>query len=148
MANKKIWNQLDLTELSISKQDLDYLCGSGLDVGNFGIIEIYSEFEKNEGVVLGYDSDVQIVCLENGEGIFSLEEGKRRFVNSSVKQFSLTIRSFLKYCELVEYAENDEDALNIVNSTINEMKKIDEEAWSDENNYWPIVGQQMIEGNL
>lgn len=148
MTDKKIWEKLDIESLGLQDKDIKYLCEHGLEVGNFGCVDVYPEFEFNKGIVLGYDSDVPLVCSENGDGIFSLEEGVNRFVNTSVERFYLTIKRFKLYCEQVEDVDDEEEALKIVNSTISDMKDIDEPAWSNDTNYWPIIGQQMIEGNL
>jgi len=148
MMENKRWNKEDISYFNFQVKDLEYLCGNGLEVGNFCVINIEQKFENDKGVILGYDGDVPIVCSENGDGVFSFEEGKKRFVNSSVEQFVLSINQFRKYCELVEDIEDEDEALAIVNSIINGMKKIDEHAWFKDANYWSIVGQQMIEGNL
>lgn len=148
MKNKKLWKKSDLISLGIQEKDIEYLSVNGIEVGSFGCIEVYPEFENNKGIVLGYDSDIPIVCYTDGDGIYSIEEELKRFVNSSVEQFVLTINKFSLYCKLVEGVEDEEEALSIVNSTINEMKKVDAQAWFNEINYWPIIGQQMIEGNL
>lgn len=147
MANIKLWKRSDMENLRLQDKDIEYLSKKGIRTGDYGYLEVYPEFEFNKGIVLAYDSDVPIVCSENGNGIFSLEESGDRFVNSSVEYFILTFEKFKLYCQKVESME-DEEALQIVNSTIYEMKEIDDKAWSDISNYWPIISQQMIEGNL
>ncbi len=52
------------------------------------------------------------------------------------------------YCEQVEDVDDEDEALQIVNSATSDMKDVDPLAWSSANNYWPIMGQQMLEGNL
>jgi hypothetical protein len=148
MADKKIWKKIDIESLSLHDSDKKYLSVHGLEIGDFGCVHVYPEFEFNKGIVLGYDGDVPIICSENGDGIFLHEVEKDRFVNTSAKQFALSINRFKLYCEQVEGIDDEEAALQIVNSAISGMKEIDELAWLDENNYWPVVGQQMIEGNL
>ena len=148
MAKYKNWKKKDIEGLAVKDKDIEYLTVHGLELGNFGCVEIYPEFEYNKGIVLGYDNDFPFVCSENGDGVFLLEEYVNRFVNIGVEQFFKTIKRFKLYCSQVEDIDNEEEALQIVNSAISDMKEIDEFAWSNDNNYWPIIGQQMIEGNL
>lgn len=149
MNEKKIWQVTDLKNVDLSDQDLEFLCNEGLEVGTFGSIVIYSEFEsKVNCVVLGFDSDVPICCFKNGEGVFSIEGEYKRFVNSTAKAFSMTVARFAKYCNEVVDVNTEEEALAIVDSAINDMKNIDSGAWMKDINYWPIIGQQMLEGNL
>jgi hypothetical protein len=148
MEKSKIWKKTNIGGLSLKDQDIEYLTVQGLEIGNFGCVDIYPEFEFNKGIVLGYDNDFPFVCSENGDGIFLFEEHVNRFVNIGVEQFFATIKRFKLYCRQVEDIDNEEQALQTVNTAISDMKKIDKIAWSNDNNYWPIIGQQMIEGNL
>ncbi len=148
MADGKIWNKPDIEGLGIQDNDIEYLSYRGMELGNYGCTDVYPEFEFNKGIILAYDSDVPIVCSELGDGVFALEDSMNRFVNSSAETFCLSIKRFKLYCEQVEDIDDEDEALQIVYSAISDMKAIDESAWSNDNNYWPIVGQQMIEGNL
>jgi hypothetical protein len=148
MTKYKNWKKSDIEDLGIKDRDIEYLTISGIEIGNFGCVDIYPEFEFKKGIVLGYDNNVPIVCSENGDGVFLHEELVTRFVNNSVEQFILTIKRFKLYCSQVEDIFDEENALKIVNSAIKDMTNLDEFAWSKDANYWPIIGQQMIEGNL
>lgn len=148
MANTKVWAKSDLENLGLQSVDIEYLSVHGIKNGHYGCVEVYPEFELNKGIVLAYDSDVPIVCSEKGDGVFSLEGDEDRFVNSTAEKFCLTIKRFKLYCEQVEDIDDEDEALQIVNSAINDMKNIDESSWSSANNYWPIIGEQMEEGNL
>jgi hypothetical protein len=148
MANTKVWVKSDIENLGLQPGDIEYLSKYGIESGNYGCIEVFPDFELNKGIVLAFDSDVPIVCSEKGDGVFSFEENVDRFVNSSVEKFYLTIKRFKLYCEQVEDIEDENEALKVVNSAIDDMKEINETAWLSANNYWPIIGQQMEEGNL
>lgn len=148
MTDKKTWKKTDIESLDLQDKDVEYLSTHGLETGNYGCVDVYPEFEFNKGIVLAYDSDIPIICSENGDGVFSLENSLNRFVNTSAEQFVLTMKRFKQYCEQVQNVEDEEEALKIVNSAILDMKEIDESAWASNINYWPIVGQQMVEGNL
>ena len=133
---------------NLNNEDASYLISIGLETGNFGCIDIYEGFETvNNFIVLGYDNDVPI-CCSNNTGIIAIEPGHTRLVNSSVEQFVTSINIFSRYCKEVVTADSEVSQLNIVNIAIAELRDTDEQAWSSNYNYWPIIGDQMIEGNL
>ncbi len=148
MTNLKKWDKSDLVTLNLQPQDYEYLRHNGIEVGIYGYINVDSKFEFMGGVILGYDSDIPIVCDQNGDGIYAVEPKARRFANSSIEYFVCTIKILKQYCEKIESISDEDKALEIVRSTIDEMKNIDKYAWDEDSNYWPIIGQQMMEGNL
>lgn len=148
MSNLKKWDKSDLEALNLQPQDYEYLRYKGIEIGLYGYINVDSKFEFMSGVILGYDSDIPIVCDQNGDGIYAVEPKARRFANSSVEYFVCTIKSLKQYCEKIESVSDEDEALEIVRSTIDKMKNIDQCAWRDDSNYWPVIGQQMVEGNL
>ncbi len=148
-TDKKTLNISDLGNLNLAKKDLAYLVNKGLPVERLGCIEIFPNWEILEDcIVLGYDHDVPICCFRNGDGIFSIEDNQKRFVNSTVEFFISTTTRFSRYCKAVIEVEDEEDALIIVHSAIDDMRKIDDIAWSNNQYYWPIISEQMIQGHL
>ncbi len=144
---KKIWDSDNLNKYHLNSDDITFLTSVGLDIGDFGFIIITPKFETyDEKIVLGYDCDVPIVCSENG--VFLIEDTLRRFVNTSVKSFCLTLQLYRDYCQTVIEVKDDEEGSKIAHDTISQMQLVDKVAWTSSHNYWAIIGEQMIEGQL
>lgn len=147
--DKKVFSFLDLEKFYLNQNDIQFLVNEGITVGNFGHIYIDKKFDFIEnGVVLAYDSGIKIYCSNQNNGVFACEPKYNRYVNSSTEAFHKTLLRYSKYCSDVKDATTEEYAVSIVDSAIEDFKKIDNKAWSKDENYWPIVAQQMLEGNL
>ncbi|GGF16219.1 hypothetical protein [Flavobacterium limi] len=149
MIIKKILQGKDLDKIGLEKHDIAFLVENGLTVGSFGHIDIISEFEfLQNAIILGYDSNIPICCDGEYKGVFAMEPQFKRFVNSSVETFQRTILRYSKYCTDIQGAVDEDLAIIMVNEAIIDFKNIDPDVWSKKENYWPIIAQQMLDGNL
>lgn len=147
MRTKKLWSsgQLELYDLTI--EDSQFLLEHGFDIGDYGCVEIDEAYESRDGnIVIGYDEDYPFICTK--QGIIIQEQYTTRFANTSLFSFYRSIIIFSEYYETIKGISGEEEELSIVNDTIAIMKEVDKQAWEKNDNYWPIIAQQMIEGNL
>lgn len=142
----KRWTKDQLQKFKLQEEDLYFLIHNGLEIRDFGCIRINELYEYIDGnIIIGYDNDFPVICLN--KGVFLSETDCNRFVNSSLNAFTKSIIAFSEYCEKVTGSSGQEYEIGVVNQTIERMKNIDIEAWRLTSNYWPVIGQQMLEGN-
>jgi hypothetical protein len=139
-----------LSSIDLSVNDKSFFLDYEIKLGKFGFIDLTSiPIVKPDFIVVGYQYDFPFCCHAQGKGVLTLEENNHtRFVNTDARSFFLSVYRFGRYCDEVKDESGETNQLRIVNNTINDLKNIDGKAWSDNNNFWPIIGHQMIEGNL
>ncbi len=86
--------------------------------------------------LVGFGADGKIYILEPENNIV-------RYAASALAVFS---RELKKYRDLPE--ENAEEPLNITERFVEEIKKLDEDAFSSEDNFWALIVEQMNDGLL
>lgn len=132
-----------LLSAGVATVDVSKILGSDLSEREVGHILIRPEV--GEQMVLGYDADVPLV-VDAGQ-VLALD-GTCRLVNSTVAAFVDMLRRYGEYVLEVADASNDEACARIARQAVNEMRCLDPVAFAKDDNYWPIVCAQMIEGNL
>lgn len=149
MSTRKRWSEQALQALGIGEDDRRVLAGEGLPVGDIGFLQLGAEPEQGrQCAILAWDGDVPICCYADGAGVFSLEHGRRRRVNTSARTFAATLELFARYCSEVAEIDDDDAAEALARRMVDAMRDADPPAWHASTSYWPIVGAQMIEGNL
>lgn len=88
------------------------------------------------GELVGFGSDGKIFILEPENNIV-------RYASSALAVFA---RQLKKYRDLPE--ENTQEPRESVEQFAEEIKKLDEDAFSSENNFWAIIVEQMFDGLL
>lgn len=115
----------------------------GLPVGQVGFL--LCEPKEGDPLVLAYDSDYPLV-VRNGQ-VWDLEETIERLVNTSVTAFIAVLERYERYGHEVRDRSDDEGDL-IARRAASDMKKLDPGAFAPVDAYWPIICDQMIDGNL
>lgn len=107
---------------------------------------VYPDIVHNV-IITGYDTYPIIV---KAEGIFIHETSNYRFINSNINAFLNCLNIYDEYFKNIAfYANEDENTIiEIVKKYINQMKACDFYALSNENFYWAIMAQQMMDGNI
>ncbi len=144
--NMKIWNKNILINSQLTEDNINFLTTQGLPIKSFGIIEIFSEYESNGGVILGYDFDTPIICVNSN--VFAFEENLTRFVNSNIEKFYSSLLEFQNYIHFITDIKEEDKALKIIDVIMQKLSNIDKKSLDDENNYWSIIIEQMKNGNL
>lgn len=107
---------------------------------------VHPDVVHNE-VIIGYDT---YPIIAKTEGVFIHETSSYRFINSNINAFLSCLNIYDEYCKNIAlYANEDENTIvEIVKKYINQMKACDFYALSNENFYWAIMAQQMMDGNI
>lgn len=90
--------------------------------------------------LVGFGADGKICVLEPENNI-------ARYAASALAVFA---RELKKYRDLPEEnaSEDGEEPLNITERFVEEIKKLDEDAFSSEDNFWALIVEQMNDGLL
>lgn len=100
---------------------------------------IAAEVSESKEIV-GFGADGKIYILEPENNI-------ARYAASALAVFA---RELKKYRDLPEEntSDNGEEPQNIVENFVEEIKKLDEDAFSNEDNFWALIVEQMNDGLL
>ena len=139
-------DKMSLINFKLSSIEISALCE--FSDSDYYILHTVKPFVGNNLFILAFSDDFPIGF--NEMGIFLYEDGEKRFVNSSIENFSNSILEFDRYRkEIQKYVDADEEEqIQVVNFYIENLKEIDAVAWAEANNFWPIIANQMLEGNL
>ncbi len=101
--------------------------------------------------LIGYD-DIVPICLDERTGgrVVALEEsvgGTERFINSRVEQFAQALVLYERYRKRVRGLAEHE-AQDLIAKTSQQLRAVDPAAFSDPNNWWPVIIEQMRHGLL
>lgn len=99
---------------------------------------------------IGTDEGSQI-CLTRGVGhVIAVDPKgahKQRFVNSDIALFLEVLELYRQYSVSVRSKAEDE-AVVLVAQTVDKMREMDPDAFSDSDSWWPCVADQMEFGML
>jgi len=99
---------------------------------------------------IGTDEGSEL-CMSNGDGsVIEIDPShihQRRFVNSSLPLFQMFIDEYAKYANEVSSMSEDE-AIALVESVRAKMESLDAPAFSDPENWWAVITEQMMNGQL
>jgi|GEM_PF-6193468 len=130
-----------LVAAGVAEPDAREIISVGLPSGSVGHLECRPQLV--EGVlVLAYDSDVPLVVRA---GEVRALDAVERLVNTNVEAFCRMVERYDDYRRAVR---SEEDADKIAINAAFAMSKIDPRAFADGDSYWPIVCEQMRDGNL
>ena len=99
---------------------------------------------------IGWDYEVPL-CIDATNGIVVAAEcdigGDVRFINSNVKLFGECLVYYGKYRKKIQTTPDDnlEGAIKLVEE---QVKKSDPRAFSNKENWWPVIIEQMHQGFL
>jgi hypothetical protein len=101
--------------------------------------------------VIGSDVDVPICLDEQHHGrVVAVEDevgGSERLINSNVECFVECLAYYKQYRTAVRHASEDE-VQAIIDATESQIGRTDPAAFDGSNNWWPIIIDQMNEGQL
>lgn len=130
-------------ELSgVPRVDALTLAREGLPSGEIG--HLWCQPKQDGELTLAFDADVPLVV--RGGRVFALD-GTDRLVNSTVLGFVRTVERYDRYVREVVGLDDSEGERVAIEAQA-DMRGIDHAAFADEDSYWPIVCEQMVEGNL
>lgn len=147
--NFKLITREEYRECNLSNNTKKILCDTGLPDELSGFVQFNIKEIKNiildEGhIVIGNDFGTYI-CINNKEEIVSTDpwnEYPERFINSNLEAFLEFIIIFLQYEDKINEAAYDE-----IYKVIKEIKEkfsiIDIRALGNEENWWPVVLEQI-----
>ncbi|HEX7643915.1 MAG TPA: SUKH-4 family immunity protein [Burkholderiaceae bacterium] len=150
------WVTSNLSDVDISLPDKDFLIHTGcpidvdwsLEFSPVGSIPL--ERASLDGLrIIGYDNGSEI-CIDerdNGSVVAVENGGKVRPINSNVVKFSDFLTLYKKYRRLVQGLDDD-SAMSLIDAIEAEMRAIDEGAFSTVEYWWPVIIEQVREGNL
>jgi len=154
--NLKCWTDNSLTDVKIPSPSKHFLEFNGLPVGvdwtmtfDVSVDQPLPYANKNGLRVIGHYGDVEICLDENRDGcVVALEDGRGvRFINSTVECFGSFLALYQRYRKLVRGMDDDE-AMELIARTENEMRVIDKQAFSGKEYWWPVIIEQMRDGML
>lgn len=139
-------NVNDLKNKGISDNEIQSILS--IKAYNFTIMELVNPHIFNDEIVIGYDGIYPFIV--KADGVFIHEKCRYRFVNSNTIAFLNCLAKFVEYCNnIVLYEHDDENTiLEIVKNHIKQIEMCDPKALSNEDFYWSVITQQMIDGNL
>lgn len=147
VTSTRTWRPGDPAVTALRPEDRAFLVGTGLTPGTYAHLDVADEAETSAAApVLAYDSATPLVCTP--VGVVALEPHGERPVSSSAAAFVASMQRMARYAADVRGVEDEDEALAIVHAAIADLRAIDPTAWADDATYWPIVGQQMVEGML
>ena len=132
-----------LRTVGVEEDEAARLASQGLPKGEVG--HLLCRPELGDNVVLAYDADVPLVVRD---GRVNALDGSDRLVNTSASAFCAVVERFARYAKEVVNATSEEDGQRMARIAVSEMEALDAPAFESETSYWPIVCEQMIEGNL
>lgn len=100
-------------------------------------------------VVVGDDTGFPF-CLDPRRGgrVVCVDAGNEQFVNSDVRRFGECLLLFQTYRMTARTMDQEEEIQRLVSKTEESMKASDPAAFSDPENCWAQVVEQMREGSL
>ena len=152
----KCWKASSLADVNIPLPSKEFLTSNGLPSGVDWTIGFDTEVVGTLGHaaakglrILGHDDGTEICLDEHRDGrVVALEpRGNIRFINSSVETFGEFLTIYQSYRMAVRGMSEDKAVL-LVDSIETSMRSVDGEAFGDRENWWPVIVEQMRDGNL
>ena len=101
------------------------------------------EFQQENYLVIGDDYGTKIGIKKTTEEIYSIKESETRFINSNIEVFL----KFLQIYISVEFEKvSDEDIAELINGVEERFNHLDSKSLEDEENWWPVILEQIEEG--
>ena len=100
--------------------------------------------------VIGSD-DATLLALDAASRVMSVDEkdgSRSRFVNSTPEALLRCVRSYQRYAEEISATTSEDGELGCVRRLEHAIRKADELALADDENWWACVVGQAYEGNL
>jgi hypothetical protein len=156
--NLKRWTAASLRDVSIPVSSKSFLIEVGLPYRVDWTLQFDNEAEqlprlpnKKNYRRIGYD-DVVPLCLDEEDSgrIIAVEDvigGRERFINSGVDRFAECLVYYQQYRTSVRIAP-EEEVPKLVAAAEEHMREADSLAFSDANNWWPVIIEQMNQGLL
>lgn len=123
-----------LCDIGLPKKPLNFL--------QFNIEEIENIKLEEKYIIIGHDFGTNI-CINHKDEIVSIDlenEYPIRFINKSLEAF-LKFIIFLSYREKID--DEDDEISRVIQEIRNEFDMIDIQALSNEENWWPIILEQI-----
>ena len=155
-----------IQSLDIPRETISFLCGDGLSKPNHLFLSFDGDFPTlnsyclNKGLAQLSDGDDfyrfgtdegSELCISKGDGtVIAIDPNnnhQRRFVNSSLPLFQMFIDEYAKYADDVSSMSENEAIAN-VESVRAKMESWDATAFSDPENWWAVITEQMANGQL
>ncbi|HET6325673.1 MAG TPA: SUKH-4 family immunity protein [Planctomycetaceae bacterium] len=156
--NLKRWSPATLQDVAIPQSSKQFLVGVGLPFKEDWTLRFDSEADQLPRLPgkphyrrIGFDDFVPICLDERRHGAVITAEVENSppesFVNASVEQFGEFLLLYQQY-RLKARTASEEEILLFIPTIEERMRKADADAFSDPNNYWPEIIEQMSAGLL
>lgn len=140
----------------ISSNTKNFLLSIGLPGDENDLINFYTNPEfhlaykhlNDRYIVIGDDFGTKICIDEKSDEIFSVddrEELPTRFINSNIEFLLAFLVIYKSHLPLLEDATDDE-AVKIVKKMKKVFREIDSKALKNEENWWPLILEQIEDG--
>ena len=147
LNTRKDYNNFDLTE-----NTKKILCDIGLPKEPLGFIkfnidELKTLKHEDDFVIIGTDLGTNI-CINKNDEIISVDfenEYPTRLINKNLESFLNFIVIFLLHEDEINSADDDTIS-QIIQKTKAEFEQIDELALNNQENWWPIILEQIEMG--
>jgi hypothetical protein len=143
------WSVDVVAKMGIAAEDSTYLTAVGLPVGIDWSLRITSPASGTEpgridGMpIVAFDGPVPL-CVDwrAGGRVVAVEDDRRRTANSSVRQFGAFLMLFQDYRRRVRGLD-DEKAEVLIDDVERRMREREPEIMRGDENYWPVIVEQM-----
>jgi hypothetical protein len=154
-ANLYRWSAASLDDVKISQASKEFLMSVGLPKNSDWTLR----FGSNDGTlarhlarptlrVIGHDDDVTICLDELANGrVIAVEPKRTRFINSSVVQFGSCLALYQSY-RLTVRGMDDDGALTLIEEIERKIRTVDNSAFNDIENWWPVIVEHTKSGML
>lgn len=146
------WNEDALKGSSIQQPAKTFLMTVGLPRSETWSIKFDNSGIRvfrfdNHFYQIGLDYEIPI-CIEEDVGcIVAIEHEKPRLINSSIRLFCESLSYYHEYREtLKKHCENNCE--DVIEMTEKKIQNSDPMVFNDNNNWWPVIIEQMRNGFL
>ena len=129
-----------LCEIGLPEEPIDYI---QLDIRSINNLSL-----KQEYVVIGNDYGTDI-CINSKDEVISVDPQNKlptRFINRDLKSFLDFIVIYIVFRDKISNANDEKEALRLLDEIRKEFEKIDNKAVSYEENWWAVILEQMEQG--
>ena len=108
----------------------------------------YKHINDENYYLIGNDYEYELGIKEDTFEVYTLLEDRNIFINKSLEKLIHCINVFFKIYGDIDNKTGEEEIITKVEEIIKEIKKIDNKAINDENNWWSLIIEQIINGEL
>lgn len=135
-----------LVRAGVPAHEARALVARGLMPERVGHLEVVGAVKRDDDLVLAFDMDTPMV-VRNGR-VWAVYGDEVKLVNSSVCAFLDTLERYAQHVRAVLAVDTDEEEERQARVTQQDFMAIDPAAFADDDAYWPVTCEDMIDGCL